>query len=244
MAVEAQYCLLPVRGRGVADDAIETKQRRGDLASTPHDAVVGPPVHVVPATGTQSGAAFFANNADALSRKRAHKEDEFVGAAKRRVIDVAHPAVLHHVQRLNAEVQHWRRYAAAAARQLRAKDEEVDAARWLNLLLQEQAHAAHAEARVWRDAAAAVLPSDLGHALSAQARAPAAEHAESCCSSSNSNNGGEEGGDACRGCGERGAAVVLLPCRHLSACTPCAAAARACPACGTPNAGSVAVNPM
>jgi E3 ubiquitin-protein ligase BOI and related proteins len=151
------------------------------------------------------------------------------------------------VQSLNAEVQQWRRYATAASRQLMAKDEEIGAARWINRLLEEQVHAAHAEAQAWRDAAtsseatAAALRADLHHALCARARSQD-EDAESCCSGSNDYNDGCEGDGVCRGCGDRNAVVILLPCRHLSACALCAAAAPTCPACGLAKAGSVAVN--
>ncbi|TVU48833.1 hypothetical protein EJB05_00112 [Eragrostis curvula] len=278
MAVEA-HCLLPViRGRGVAADAAETKQRYGDctavdLASAPYGDVAGPPLYYAPptATATDSGATFFADAA-APPRKRARGEDEpFVGmpahADKRRVVGV-HPAVLlHHVQRMSAEVQQWRLHAAhvanaAVAERVRAKDEEIDQARWQNFLLQEQLTAAHAEARAWRDAAAngeaaaAALRADLDHALRALAEAEANAHADakdaaSCCSGGGNDDVGDTAtgsltgggaGGVCRGCGERGAAVVVLPCRHLSACAPCAAAATACPACGCAKAGTVAVN--
>jgi E3 ubiquitin-protein ligase BOI and related proteins len=292
--------LIACRGRGV--HATETKHGHGHadcaagLASTPHVDAVGPPVYVAPATEAESGvSAFFASAAAAsYSGKRARVEDhQFVGATKRRVIDV-HPAVLHHVsaltflylrntyiynlmetsigidarrtqwwrmqvQRLNAEVQQWQRYAAAVASQLMAKDEEIGAARRLNRLIEEQVHAAHAKAQAWRDAAtsseaaAAALRADLDHVLCARARNQD-EDAESCCSGSNDYEDGCEGDNAttssscvagaCRRCGARAAAVVLLPCRHLSACTPCAAALRACPACGLVKAGSVAVNPV
>jgi E3 ubiquitin-protein ligase BOI and related proteins len=156
------------------------------------------------------------------------------------------------VQRLNVDVQQWRQYAAAFASQLMAKDEEIGAARRLNRLLDEHVHAAHAEAQAWRDAAmsseaaAAALRADLDHVLCARARSQD-EDAESCCSGSNHYEDGCEGDDAttsgtCRGCGDRDATVVLLPCRHLSACAPCAAVAPACPTCGLPKSGSVAVN--
>lgn len=35
----------------------------------------------------------------------------------------------------------------------------------------------------------------------------------------------------CRGCSSRGATVLLLPCRHLCACGPCAAFLDFCPVC-------------
>jgi hypothetical protein len=64
-------------------------------------------VYVAPATEAESGvSAFFASAAAAsYSGKRARVEDQFVGATKRRVIDV-HPAVLHHVSALSEEHVH------------------------------------------------------------------------------------------------------------------------------------------
>lgn len=48
---------------------------------------------------------------------------------------------------------------------------------------------------------------------------------------------------SCRACRLRNAAVVVLPCRHLSLCADCAAAGAAdsCPACGRISTGSLHV---
>ncbi|KAL6847449.1 hypothetical protein ACP4OV_023302 [Aristida adscensionis] len=183
-----------------------------------------------------------------------------------------HPAVVEHaraqVEKTNsaAAAQQRRRHeaarvlTAAKAEWVRAKDEELARARWLAWALQARLRAACAEARAWRAAAlageavAAALHADLGHALRADADADAdadvlVEDAGSCCYGDNDGGGGgvDHGSaaspwGACRGCGERAAAVLVLPCRHLSACAPCAGAAAACPACGSSKVGSVAVN--
>ncbi|KAK1627597.1 hypothetical protein QYE76_001912 [Lolium multiflorum] len=45
----------------------------------------------------------------------------------------------------------------------------------------------------------------------------------------------------CKGCVQDKAIEVLLPCMHLCVCAPCAATARACPACGCAKTGSICV---
>ncbi|XP_010911797.1 E3 ubiquitin-protein ligase BOI [Elaeis guineensis] len=45
----------------------------------------------------------------------------------------------------------------------------------------------------------------------------------------------------CKACGSRESRVLLLPCRHLSACDRCEAFLDACPLCGSIKAGSVEV---
>lgn len=122
------------------------------------------------------------------------------------------------------------------------------------------------------EAAANALRAELQQALDAQqarcrgaAGADGADDAESCCCGENdvavagAGAGDEEeeeeeeagtsspplrghGRRACAVCGDGAAEVLLLPCRHLCACAPCAGAARACPACGCAKNGSVCVN--
>ncbi|KAM0910803.1 hypothetical protein ACQ4PT_013924 [Festuca glaucescens] len=46
----------------------------------------------------------------------------------------------------------------------------------------------------------------------------------------------------CKGCGQGEAMEILLPCRHLCVCVPCAATTRVCPACGCTKTGSICVN--
>ncbi|XP_062212005.1 E3 ubiquitin-protein ligase BOI-like [Phragmites australis] len=157
---------------------------------------------------------------------------------------------------------------ATAAKRLRAKDEEIERIGRLNWALEERMKSLYVEAQVWRDLAqsnearANALRGELQQALDAQARrcvgagagdGAAADDAESCCCGENGVAGdagaveedevGTTGsGTRCKVCGEGAAEVLLLPCRHLCACAPCAAAARACPACGCANNGSVCVN--
>lgn len=184
--------------------------------------------------------------------------------------------VLHHAAKMWAELAEQRRrharqmvgaVEAAAAKRLRAKDEEIDRIGTLNWALEERLKSIYVEAQVWRDlaqsneAAVNALRGELEQALDAQARCgsggadAAGDDAESCCCGENdvaSVAGEEEAGTTverrgtgrgrCKGCGEGAAVVLLLPCRHLCACAPCAATARACPACGCAKNGSVCVN--
>lgn len=118
------------------------------------------------------------------------------------------------------------------------------------------------------EAAANALRGELQQALDAQqarlcggsaGAGTGADDAESCCCGENdvvagragAAEGEEEAGTSssppghgrmCTVCGEGAAEVLLLPCRHLCACAPCAGAARACPACGCAKNGSVCVN--
>ncbi|PVH62997.1 hypothetical protein PAHAL_3G449000 [Panicum hallii] len=154
---------------------------------------------------------------------------------------------------------------AAAAKRLRAKGEEIERIGRLNWALEERVKSLYVEAQVWRDlaqsneAAANALRGELQQALDAQqARCGVvlAGDAESCCCGENDVGGGTGAGNEgeedeagttsgrrmCTMCGEGAAEVLLLPCRHLCACAPCAGAARACSACGCAKNGSVCVN--
>ncbi|KAF0910015.1 hypothetical protein E2562_001257 [Oryza meyeriana var. granulata] len=197
--------------------------------------------------------------------------------ARQQLVDVDR-LVLHHAAKMWAELAEQRRrharqmvaaVEAAAAKRLRAKDEEIERIGRLNWALEERLKGMYVEAQVWRDlaqsneAAANALRGELEQLLDAQARrgpdAAAADDAESCCYGENDvaaaparaaddgeveRRGGGAGGRGrrCKGCGEAAAMVLVLPCRHLCACAPCAAAARACPACGCAKNGSVCVN--
>ncbi|RLN39275.1 putative BOI-related E3 ubiquitin-protein ligase 3 [Panicum miliaceum] len=186
--------------------------------------------------------------------------------------------VLQHTSKMWAELREQRRrhagqvvaaVEAAAAKRLRAKDEEIERIGRLNWALEERVRSLYVEAQVWRDlaqsneAAANALRGELQQALDAQqARcggvlADGAGDADSCCCGENDVAGGTGAGNewegedeagttsgrrTCAVCGEGAAEVLLLPCRHLCACAPCAGAARACPVCGCAKNGSVCVN--
>ncbi|XP_020153451.1 probable BOI-related E3 ubiquitin-protein ligase 3 [Aegilops tauschii subsp. strangulata] len=155
---------------------------------------------------------------------------------------------------------------ARAAKRLKAKDEEIERVRGMNWALEERLRSLYMEAQMWRDvaqsheAAASVLRADLQRVLDAQAVRGGAggdgdgqDDAESCCWGENqvpvcAEEEAEVGTPAttgvgrCKGCGEGAAVVLLLPCRHLCVCAPCAASAQACPSCGCAKNGSVCVN--
>ncbi|KAJ1294235.1 hypothetical protein BS78_01G130400 [Paspalum vaginatum] len=156
---------------------------------------------------------------------------------------------------------------AAAAKRLRAKGDEIERIGRLNWALEERVKSLYVEAQVWRDlaqsneAAANALRGELKQTLDAQqARhgdaGAGADDAESACCGDNGvvagaagAGAGEEGREvatsARRGCAVCGGGLVevlLLPCRHLCLCTPCAGETRSCPACGCPKNGSICVN--
>ncbi|KAF3796473.1 putative BOI-related E3 ubiquitin-protein ligase 3 [Nymphaea thermarum] len=127
--------------------------------------------------------------------------------------------------------------------------------------LQELLRRAETERVAWqrlareREAAAASLANALER-LRSCSPSPAAgddEDAESCCAAEKEKREEEEeeaegrnrlpatSGASCRGCGERPARVVMLPCRHLCACGPCGSAVRTCPVCGSAKRASLEV---
>ncbi|KAJ0969289.1 hypothetical protein J5N97_022166 [Dioscorea zingiberensis] len=56
------------------------------------------------------------------------------------------------------------------------------------------------------------------------------EDAQSCCGGGDGGAGGRWRG-GCKGCGERQACVVVLPCRHLCLCGGCQSKVDTCPVC-------------
>ncbi|KAM3213594.1 hypothetical protein ACQJBY_066162 [Aegilops geniculata] len=156
---------------------------------------------------------------------------------------------------------------ARAAKRLKAKDEEIERIRSMNWALEERLRNLFMEAQMWRDVAqsheatANVLRADLQRVLDAQAVHGGGighgqeDDAESCCWGENQvplcaeevgtpvvEERHATGAGRCKGCREGAAVVLLLPCRHLCVCAPCAAAAQACPVCGSAKNGSVCVN--
>ncbi|VAI91507.1 unnamed protein product [Triticum turgidum subsp. durum] len=152
---------------------------------------------------------------------------------------------------------------ARAAKRLKAKDEEIERTRTMNWALEERLRNLFMEAQMWRDVAqsneatANVLRGDLQRALDAQAvRGGQENDAESCCWGENQvplcaeeevgtpvvDERHATGAGRCKGCREGAAVVLLLPCRHLCVCAPCAAAAQVCPVCGSAKNGSICAN--
>ncbi|KAM3193308.1 hypothetical protein ACQJBY_070104 [Aegilops geniculata] len=157
---------------------------------------------------------------------------------------------------------------ARAAKRLKAKDEVIERIRIMNWALEERLRNLFMEAQMWRDVAqsheatANVLRGDLQRALDSQAVRGGGsddgqeDDAESCCWGENQvplcaeeevgtpvvEERHATGAGRCKGCREGAAVVLLLPCRHLCVCAPCAAAAQACPACGSAKNGSVCIN--
>ncbi|KAG8089950.1 hypothetical protein GUJ93_ZPchr0011g27980 [Zizania palustris] len=145
-----------------------------------------------------------------------------------------------------------------AARRLREKDAELDAARRRAAELEDRLRQAAVESQAWcglarrNEAVAAGLRATLDHVLQRTAApapvegsgesypdafdAAAADDAQSCCFETNKDvvapdHSGAAGKWACKACGEREAAVLLLPCRHLSVCRGCEPTVAACPVC-------------
>ncbi|CAD6206127.1 unnamed protein product [Miscanthus lutarioriparius] len=142
----------------------------------------------------------------------------------------------------------------------RVKSLYVEAQVWRDLAQSNEAasNALRGELQQALDAQQARL---CGGAAGAGTGTGGADDAESCCCGENDVVAGAGAGGAgpedeeeagtssppgqrrtCAVCGEGAAEVLLLPCRHLCACAPCAGAARACPACGCAKNGSVCVN--
>lgn len=228
-------------------------------------------------SGVTFGGAHKAEAAPSRKRRRADDADKQgqappvlgIGAAdvaaqfRQQMLDVDR-LVHQHTARMWAELTEQRRrhagqvvaaVEAAAAKRMRAKDDEMERVARLNWALEERVRSLYVEAQVWRDlaqsneAAANALRGQLKQTLDAQqARCAGADDAQSACCGDNgaaAEEDGEVGTSARRGCAACGVGaveVLLLPCRHLCLCAPCAAEARACPACGCAKNGTISVN--
>ncbi|XBH76593.1 hypothetical protein VPH35_103204 [Triticum aestivum] len=146
---------------------------------------------------------------------------------------------------------------ARARKQLEAKDQEIEWIRSMNWALKERIRNLHIEAQAWCNVAqsnetvANVLRADLQQVLEQQAfRGSGSNDSEdaagSCWGEKHvafcREEQEEEEVEMCKGCGQSAPVVLLLPCRHLCVCAPCAEAAQVCPSCICVKTGSISVN--
>jgi E3 ubiquitin-protein ligase BOI-like protein len=143
-----------------------------------------------------------------------------------------------------------------ALKRLKEKDEEILHITAQNWALRERVIYFHRATQMWRDVALSKEATgnaprgDLQRALDAHAvpgrGVEDVDDASSCCSGDNQYGvmkpQAAASGGRCKECGNGEAVELLLPCRHLCVCSPCAATARACPACGCAKTGSISVN--
>ncbi|KAK3158062.1 hypothetical protein QOZ80_2AG0132470 [Eleusine coracana subsp. coracana] len=139
----------------------------------------------------------------------------------------------------------------AAARRLRAAEDDLARALVRGAELEEKLRQMVAEAQAWQgvanghEAAAAGLRATLDQLLQLQSSPCAAEgeaeaeDAQSCCFEQLEEGDGRA--RACRACGGADACVLLLPCRHLCLCAGCESAVDACPVCAATKNASLHV---
>ncbi|KAG6480285.1 probable BOI-related E3 ubiquitin-protein ligase 3 [Zingiber officinale] len=161
-----------------------------------------------------------------------------------------------YVERLRDEVREvWKRHcrgllAAAegeAARRLRGKEAELEAARLRSAALEEKVRQLSAEGQMWvaaarhHEAAVGVLRASLERTLRTRGGEGYGD-SEAASADSSCRFATEEKGRCgrltrrsgwCTACGRREARAVLLPCKHLCLCEDCEPAAGECPVCGT-----------
>ncbi|XP_074557679.1 putative BOI-related E3 ubiquitin-protein ligase 3 isoform X2 [Curcuma longa] len=155
--------------------------------------------------------------------------------------------LLHHGEKVSMELRNlFLRRILAAARRLKAEEDEIGRKRCLSQALEERVHRLRVEAQMWRDVAlslesvAGALRCDLDRGLAAAA---VGDTESACCrSDSAAEANGRMRKRACRSCREAEPSVVLLPCRHLCVCAACAPATVACPVCSCSKRASVLVN--
>ncbi|XP_047064362.1 probable BOI-related E3 ubiquitin-protein ligase 3 [Lolium rigidum] len=157
----------------------------------------------------------------------------------------------------------WRRHVRAlvaaaeraAAVRLRAAEATLELARCRNAEMEEKLRQIGAEGQAWmgvaqrHEAVAAGLRATLEQLLQSRCAAGEgdAEDVQSCCfeTPAYDNAGGDEAASgapaACRACGQGGACVLVLPCRHLSLCRACDASVDTCPVCAATKNASLHV---
>lgn len=151
-----------------------------------------------------------------------------------------------------ARRRHVRALVAAAERatagRLRAAESALELARGRTAELEERLRQTIAEGQAWigvarsHEAVAAGLRDTPDQLLiqspSCAAQSGECEDAQSCCFETTP--ACADDGDAasmasaaccCKACGEGGACVLLLPCRHLCLCRACEGAVDTCPVC-------------
>lgn len=157
---------------------------------------------------------------------------------------------------------------ARVAKEIKAKDQEIEWIRSMNWALEARIKNLYMEAHAWRNIAqsneivANVLRADLQQVLEQQADRGGGSHdgvpdARSCSCKKKHVVFCREEEEAdetavvetlvtevkiCKGCSQRAPVVLLLPCRHLCICAPCAEAAGVCPSCKRVKTGSIIVN--
>ncbi|KAK1682914.1 hypothetical protein QYE76_043762 [Lolium multiflorum] len=153
----------------------------------------------------------------------------------------------------------WRRHVRAlvaaaeraAAVRLRAAEATLELARCRNAEMEERLRQIGAEGQAWigvaqsHEAVAAGLRATLEQLLQSPCAGAAcdAEDAQSCCfeTPARDNAGADDAASACRACGQGGACVLVLPCRHLSLCRACDASVDTCPVCAATKNASLHV---
>ncbi|KAG0466167.1 hypothetical protein HPP92_017747 [Vanilla planifolia] len=241
---------------------------------------------VVPAVGTagQLPAIFYGSGivaapsesgltvAGSKGKKRQREPISFLGEdlsaqLNQQMLDLDN-LIIQHTERMRAELAERRksyaRHLEAAlehgiSKRLKAKDDEIEKVKKLNLAMEERIRSLCAENQIWRElaqtneATANLLRTNLEQLLAAQMRVKeeqqrcddtsATDDAESCCCGENDDReaaaSAKPPARSCRRCGEREASVLLLPCRHLCLCPGCSSAADSCPVCNCFKSGSV-----
>ncbi|KAI4979382.1 hypothetical protein ZWY2020_016135 [Hordeum vulgare] len=157
---------------------------------------------------------------------------------------------------------------ARAAKEIKAKDQEIEWTRSMNWAREARIKNLYMEAHAWRNIAQSneimpnVLRADLQQVLEQQADRggvsdDGVEDARSCSWKKKHVAFGREEEEAdetsvvetlvaevkiCKGCSQSAPVVLLLSCRHLCICARCAEAARVCPSCKRVKTGSIIVN--